>query len=165
LFNVVAAETAQIVHVALPTNSELALRIFVAAALGGLIGAERESGDQAAGLRTHISISVGACLFGLISAYGFQEFVTTRAATVYQVDVTRVASQIVIGVGFLGGGAILKDGNNVKGLTTAASIWVCAAVGLGCALGMYFLTITTTVVLLSVLVLLKGPRKWLRKKA
>lgn len=146
-----------------PSNAQFALRIGLAAALGGLVGLEREIRDRQAGLRTHISVSLGACLFGLISAYGYDAFVTHGAVN-YQFDPSRVAAQIVVGVGFLGGGAILHDGNRVRGLTTAASLWVCAAIGLGASLGAYFMTLFTTLVLLVVLVVLRGPRLWLRAR-
>jgi uncharacterized membrane protein YhiD involved in acid resistance len=87
-----------------------------------------------------------------------------RAQTNVQIDVTRVASNVVTGVGFLGGGAILKDGATVRGLTTAASLWVTAAVGLAVALGGYSLAAVTTIGLVFSLVLLRGPRGWLRRR-
>jgi putative Mg2+ transporter-C (MgtC) family protein len=98
---------------------ELLLRLLLAAVLGGAIGAERELNDQPAGLRTHMLLTIGACLFTLISAYGFG-----RGS-----DPSRLAAQIVTGIGFLGGGAIVRHGLTVKGVTTAASIWATASVG------------------------------------
>lgn len=144
-----------------PSQAELGGRILLAAVLGGLIGLEREIADHPAGLRTHISVALGAALFGIVSGYGFGEFDASRTTTNFQVDPTRVASNIVTGVGFLGGGAILKYGATVKGLTTAASLWVTAAIGLGCALGSYFATLVTTGALLIALVGLRGPRRWI----
>src|SRR2546423_7743177 len=118
-----------------PSNGQLILRILLASLVGGVIGLEREIAGHPAGLRTHISVALGASLFGVVSAFGFNHFDVPRNDTVFQVDVTRIASQIVVGVGFLGGGAILKEGVTVRGLTTAASLWVTAAIGLAVALG------------------------------
>ena len=145
----------------MPTELELAGRLGAALVLGGAIGLERELTGQVAGLRTHMSVALGAALFGIVSAYGWNEFDVVRAQTNVQVDVTRVASNIVTGVGFLGGGAILKDGATVRGLTTAASLWVTAAVGLAVALGGYSLA---AIALVFSLILLRGPRGWLRRR-
>jgi putative Mg2+ transporter-C (MgtC) family protein len=108
---------------------ELLARLLLAAVLGGAIGAERELNDQPAGLRTHMLLTIGACLFTLISAYGFG-----RGS-----DPSRIAAQIVTGIGFLGGGAIVRHGLTVKGVTTAASIWATASVGLAIGAGSYVL--------------------------
>jgi putative Mg2+ transporter-C (MgtC) family protein len=148
----------------MPTELELAGRLGAALVLGGAIGLERELTGQVAGLRTHMSVALGAALFGIVSAYGWNEFAQVRAQTNVQVDVTRVASNIVTGVGFLGGGAILKDGSSVRGLTTAASLWVTAAVGLAVALGGYSLAAVTTILLVFSLILLRGPRSWIRRR-
>ncbi len=107
---------------------ELALRVAVAAALGGLIGFERELGDQPAGFRTHILVSLGSALFTLVGAYGATPFLGGN--DVVRLDPTRVAAQIVTGIGFLGAGAILRHGFTVRGLTTAAALWVTAAIGM-----------------------------------
>jgi putative Mg2+ transporter-C (MgtC) family protein len=104
------------------------LRIFVAAALGGAIGLERELRERQAGLRTHLVVSVGAALFTLVSAYGFASFDG-------KVDPTRIAAQIVSGIGFLGAGAIIRQGLSVRGLTTAASLWLVAAIGMASGAG------------------------------
>jgi putative Mg2+ transporter-C (MgtC) family protein len=149
----------------LPTDMDLAVRIGLAVVLGAIIGLERELTGQSAGLRTHITISMGAALFAIGSAYSFGEFIQPRADTNYQVDVTRIASNIVTGVGFLGGGAIIKHGASVSGLTTAASIWVTAAVGLAVGLGNFFPAVVTTVMLAFVLTALRGPRRWLSQRA
>jgi putative Mg2+ transporter-C (MgtC) family protein len=148
----------------MPSELELAGRVVIALLLGGIIGFEREVTDQTAGLRTHISVALGATLFAIVSAYGFDAFNVPREDTVFQVDVTRVASNIVTGVGFLGGGAIVKYGASVKGLTTAASMWVTAAVGLAVGLGEYTLATVTTGALLLSLVGLRGPRRWLHRR-
>jgi putative Mg2+ transporter-C (MgtC) family protein len=145
------------------SDVDVALRIVVALLLGGLIGMEREVSNQPAGLRTHIAVALGAALFGIISVHGFDAYVQPRADSNYQVDVTRVASQVVVAVGFLGGGAILKHGGTVSGLTTAASLWVTCAVGLAAGVGsMVAATITTFALFLS-LVGLRAPRKWIRR--
>jgi len=144
----------------LPSRLELGGRILLAALLGGLVGLEREVNDHPAGLRTHVSVALGAVLFGIAGGYGFAGFDALRSETNFQVDPTRVASNIVTGVGFLGGGAILKYGATVRGLTTAASLWVTAAIGLGCALGSYFATLVTTGALLVALVGLRAPGRW-----
>ena len=148
----------------MPSELELAGRIGIALLLGGLIGLEREVTDQTAGLRTHISVCLGAALFAIVSAYAFDAFNVPREDTVFQVDVTRVASNIVTGVGFLGGGAIVKYGASVKGLTTAASMWVTAAVGLAVGLGEYTIATVTTGALLLSLVGLRAPRRWLHRR-
>jgi putative Mg2+ transporter-C (MgtC) family protein len=148
----------------IPSTLELCGRIGLAAALGGAVGFEREINDHPAGLRTHIAVAVGAALFGIVSAYAFTEFDTGRNGTTYQVDVTRVASQVVTGMGFLGGGAILKYGPNVKGLTTAASIWVTAAIGLAVAFGSYTIALVTTGVILLSLVVLRVPARYIEQR-
>jgi putative Mg2+ transporter-C (MgtC) family protein len=123
---------------------ELLGRLVIAAVLGGAIGAERELNDQAAGLRTHMLLTIGACLFTLISAYGFGGGIGT--------DPSRLAAQIVTGIGFLGGGAIVRQGLTVKGLTTAASIWATASVGVAIGAGSYVLGIGGTVLVVGTLV-------------
>jgi putative Mg2+ transporter-C (MgtC) family protein len=107
---------------------EVLLRLFVAAALGGAIGLERELRERQAGLRTHLVVSVGSALFTLVSAYGFSSFDG-------KVDPTRIAAQIVSGIGFLGAGAIIRQGLSVRGLTTAASLWLVAAIGMAAGAG------------------------------
>jgi putative Mg2+ transporter-C (MgtC) family protein len=108
--------------------AEVLLRIFVAAALGGAIGLERELRERQAGLRTHLVVSVGAALFTLVSAYGFTDWGV-------RVDPTRIAAQIVTGIGFLGAGAIIRQGLSVRGLTTAATLWLVAAIGMAAGAG------------------------------
>lgn len=136
-------------------QAEVALRIGVAALAGGAVGIERELRDRTAGLRTHMLVAVGACLFALVSAFGFDDLVAgTADASTIRHDPSRVASNIVTGVGFLGAGAILRSGLSVQGLTTAASLWVVAALGTAVALGMYFATgVTLGITLLSLVVL------------
>ena len=109
------------------------LRLVVAALLGGVIGLERELDEKAAGLRTHMLVSVGSALFTLVSAYGFREFPTH--GKVVSFDPSRIAAQIVTGIGFLGAGVIFRQGFTIRGLTTAASLWLVAAVGLASGAG------------------------------
>jgi putative Mg2+ transporter-C (MgtC) family protein len=148
----------------MPSDLELAARLIAALVLGGAIGFEREVTGQVAGLRTHMCVALGAALFAIVSAFGFDEFVRPRAETNVQIDVTRVASNIVTGIGFLGGGAIIKEGATVRGLTTAASLWVTAAVGAAVAMGEYFVAAICTLALVLSLTVLRGPRVWLRNR-
>ena len=143
---------------------ELVLRLVTAIALTGAIGMEREIAGQPAGLRTHITVGLGAALFGVISVHGFDAYVAGRNANNYQIDVSRVASQVVVGVGFLGAGAILKEGASIRGLTTAASLWASAAIGLAAGLGNYFAATATCVALVLSLILLRTPRRWVRRR-
>ena len=111
------------------------LRLAVAAALGGAIGLERELRERGAGLRTHLVVCVGSALFTLVSAYGFVGA---------NVDPTRIAAQIVSGIGFLGAGAIIRQGLSVRGLTTAATLWLVAAIGMASGAGYYSAAIIST---------------------
>jgi putative Mg2+ transporter-C (MgtC) family protein len=120
---------------------EALLRLALAGVLGGMIGLERELRLREAGLRTHLLVAIGAALFTIAGAYGFDNLRT---------DPTRVAAQIVTGIGFLGAGAIIRQGFAVRGLTTAATLWVVAAVGLAAGAGYYSgAVITTALVLLA----------------
>ena len=136
-------------------NGTVAIRILLAAGLGAAVGLERELRNQPAGLRTHMLVSVGACLFTLMSAVGFSTFVGSGAKPAANADVTRIASQVVVGIGFIGGGTILRHGGTVRGLTTAATLWVTAAIGLAIAGGFYFGGILTTAVAIFALEALK----------
>jgi putative Mg2+ transporter-C (MgtC) family protein len=146
------------------SNLDVTLRVLAALLLGGVIGLEREVSHQPAGLRTHIGVALGAALFGIISIHGFDAYAADRNSNNYQIDVTRVASQVVVGIGFLGGGTIIKQGANIRGLTTAASLWVTAAVGLASGLGILFAATITTFALLLSLVGLRVPRERIRAR-
>ena len=131
---------------------EIALRLLLTVVLCGAIGFEREVRDQPAGFRTHILLGLGAALFTLVSAYGFEPF--TRAALGsggLQFDPTRIAAQIVAGVGFLGAGAIIRQGRDVRGLTTAASLWAVSAIGMATGAGYLFGAAAATVLAMATL--------------
>ena len=131
--------------VAVPTLHwpHVLLRLTVAAVLGGAIGFERELRERQAGLRTHLLVSVGSALFTLVSAYGFHEFLVNGGGLV-RTDPTRIAAQVVTGVGFLGAGAIIRQGLSVKGLTTAATLWLSAAIGMAAGAGYYSAALFST---------------------
>jgi len=119
------------------------LRLSVAAVLGGAIGMERELRERQAGLRTHLVVCVGSALFTLVSAYGFREFLV-HGGSVVRADPTRIAAQIVSGIGFLGAGAIIRQGLSVRGLTTAATLWLVAAIGMASGAGYYSAALIAT---------------------
>jgi putative Mg2+ transporter-C (MgtC) family protein len=131
----------------LPLQLDLALRLIVGAALGLAIGYEREIHGHPAGLRTHMLVAVGSALFTVLSAYGFSD-VAGAVSNTAPIDPTRIAAQIVSGIGFLGAGAILKDGIVIRGLTTAASLWATSAVGMAAGAGEYLIAVvaTTTII-------------------
>jgi putative Mg2+ transporter-C (MgtC) family protein len=133
----------------LPTLNwdELLLRLALAAVLGGLIGLERELREREAGLRTHLLVGLGSALFTIAGAYGFHDFLAS-GENVVRADPTRIAAQIVTGIGFLGAGAIIRQGLSVRGLTTAATLWVVAAVGLAAGAGYYSAAVITTALVL-----------------
>ena len=120
---------------------------MLAAVLGGAIGLERELREREAGLRTHLLVSVGAALFTLVSAYGFSDF-RYGLETGITLDPTRIAAQIVTGIGFLGAGAIIRQGLSVRGLTTAATLWAVAAIGLATGAGYYSAAVIATAVVI-----------------
>jgi putative Mg2+ transporter-C (MgtC) family protein len=127
--------------------AEVLLRVVLAGALGGAVGAERELREREAGLRTHMLVAVGAALFTIVSAYAWSDFSFSQRGGI-TFDPTRIAAQIVTGIGFLGAGAIIRQGLSVRGLTTAASLWVVAAIGMASGAGYYSAAVITTVVVL-----------------
>jgi putative Mg2+ transporter-C (MgtC) family protein len=133
---------AGVIDVALQVD--LSLRLLVAALLGLAIGFEREIHGHPAGLRTHMLVALGSGLFTVLSIHGFLGEGTGTAP----VDPTRIAAQIVSGIGFLGAGAILKDGIVIRGLTTAASLWATSAVGMAAGAGEYVISVVAAVVIL-----------------
>lgn len=133
------------------TSMELVLRLLVAAALGALVGYERETRKKSAGFRTNMLVSVGSCLFTIISIYSFGS------------DPARIAAGIVTGIGFLGAGSIIVGGKHVRGLTTAATLWVVAGIGLAVGVGEYILATVTAVLIFSIL-LMKSAEKVMHGK-
>jgi putative Mg2+ transporter-C (MgtC) family protein len=126
----------------------LILRLLIAAVLGSVIGMEREKKAWAPGLRTHMLVSVGACLFMIVSAFGFADILGTKNVIL---DPSRIAAQVVSGIGFLGAGSILLRGEVVRGLTTAASLWSVAAIGLAVGGGLYVEAVAATLVIVIIL--------------
>ena len=118
---------------------EQVLRLVMAVMLGAVVGVERELKDKPAGLRTHMLVSLGSCLFTIVSVYDFQ------------MDPARIAAGIVAGIGFIGAGTILAEKDRVIGLTTASSLWVTAAIGLAIGVGNYILSLATTALVVSIL--------------
>ncbi|THD59883.1 MgtC/SapB family protein [Phenylobacterium sp.] len=136
----------------MPPDVDFVVRLAVAAVLGSLIGLDRERLQWAAGLRTHMLVCVGACLAMIVSAYGFNDVLVTQRIVL---DPSRVAAQVVSGVGFLGAGSIILRNEVVKGLTTAASLWTVAAIGLAVGCGLYAPAVAGTVIVLIILAGLK----------
>ena len=130
------------------SNVEILLRLAAAAALGSMVGCERERLLWAAGIRTHMLVCVGSCLIMIVSAYGFAGVLDQQHTVL---DPSRVAAQVVSGIGFLGAGSILARGEIIKGLTTAASIWTVAAIGLAIGGGLYFAGVASTILILIIL--------------
>lgn len=129
----------------------LIIRVLSALLLGFAIGLEREMTNKYAGLRTNILVCIGACIFTIISIYGFPE-VSVTGNELGTRDTARVAAQVVTGIGFIGAGTVFRHGATVFGLTTAATLWVSAAIGMACGAGMYTLAIISTVFSIIVLV-------------
>ncbi len=129
---------------------EIAIRLVLAVLLGGLVGFERETHNRPAGFRTHILVCVGSALIMMLSAYGFTEM----SGGNIEVDPSRIAAQVVTGIGFLGAGTILQHRGSIRGLTTAASIWVVSGIGLAVGIGFYFGAVMATFVALISLLLL-----------
>jgi putative Mg2+ transporter-C (MgtC) family protein len=135
---------------------ELIIRLLVSVLLGGIIGLEREKSHKPAGLRTHIFVCMGACLFTIASFY------LLPTDIIGSFDATRIAAGVVAGISFIGAGSIIALRGDVKGLTTAASLWVIAAIGLIVGLGNYILPIITTVIAYVILRLDRVEKKWMR---
>lgn len=131
---------------------EIALRLFTATALAGLVGLDREHRRSAAGLRTHALVGMSSCLLMIVSAFGFADILGTPGVGL---DPSRIAAQIVTGIGFLGAGTIIAHGDSVRGLTTAASIWSVAALGVAVGGGMYRAAILGTALALILLLVMR----------
>lgn len=135
---------------------EIFIRILSALLLGFVIGLEREMTNKYAGLRTNILVCLGACIFTIISIYGFPTFADGDNVIVSQAtgvrDTARIAAQVVTGIGFIGGGTVLRHGATVFGLTTAATLWIAASIGMACGAGMYVVAMVGTFVAILTLV-------------
>lgn len=141
---------------------EVALRLVLAVVFGGIIGLEREKRNRAAGFRTNILVCLGSALIMLLSMYGFSAF---REEPSVRLDPARLAAQVVSGIGFLGAGVILFNGFSITGLTTAATLWVVAAIGLAVGAGFYYpATFATLLVLFSLLILNKIEKNWIQAR-
>lgn len=136
------------------------IRLSLALILGTLIGIERERGERAAGLRTHALVALGSCLIMIVSAFGFADILGTQNVIL---DPSRIAAQVISGIGFLGAGTILLRKEIIKGLTTAASIWVVAAIGLACGAGLLVEALITTGFTIIVLTLFRSLRHRLHR--
>jgi putative Mg2+ transporter-C (MgtC) family protein len=139
---------------------EVVIRLVLAVVVGGLIGYERESKNRPAGFRTHILVCLGAAITSMIQLYSIQDTVNIilrhpELQNAIKADIGRLGAQVITGVGFLGAGTIMHEKGSVKGLTTAASIWTVACIGLAVGLGYYTLTILSTICVFIVLVFLK----------
>jgi putative Mg2+ transporter-C (MgtC) family protein len=130
------------------SDPDMLIRLVSAALLGSIIGLERERILWAAGIRTHMLVCVGSCLIMIVSQYGFANVLTEKNVVL---DPSRIAAQVVSGIGFLGAGSILARGEIVKGLTTAASIWTVAAIGLAVGGGLYLAAGSSTIIILIIL--------------
>ena len=126
-------------------TTEYILRIFIAGLLGGAIGLEREYRAKEAGLRTHFLVGLGSGLFMVLSAHGFDDVVLNEAI---RHDVSRIAAQVVSGIGFIGAGCIIFQKHAVRGLTTAAGLWVAAAIGMAAGAGMYAVAVAATLMVI-----------------
>lgn len=141
----------------------VAVRLVIAALLGGIIGLEREVHGRPAGFRTHLLVSLGSCLFVVTSIYFYQKFGNLSGSGAIGVDPGRVAAQVVTGIGFLGAGAIIREKASIRGLTTAACLWVAAAVGIAVGVEMYATSILVTSLAVLNLVFLKKLENRLKK--
>jgi len=135
--------------------NNMIMRLFLAVVCGAIVGLEREIHDKSAGLRTHILVCIGSCMFGLL---GLELTVDYP-----QADILRLAQGLLIGVGFLGAGVIMREGASVKGLTTAAGIWVMGAIGLAIGVGKYYIALVGTFFIFLVIGLFGRVEKMVKK--
>ncbi|RMI19587.1 MAG: MgtC/SapB family protein [Calditrichaeota bacterium] len=145
------------------TAMGLVFRLLAAAFLGGLIGLERDIHGRAAGLRTHLLVGMGAALFTIISEMVAQVSIAAPGGAIARSDPGRIAAQVVTGIGFLGAGVILKEGLNIRGLTTAACLWLVAAIGMACGAALYTYALSATGIGLFALIVLNRLEKSYRK--
>jgi putative Mg2+ transporter-C (MgtC) family protein len=141
----------------------MVIRLLLASLLGAIIGLERELHGRPAGFRTHLLVSLGSCLFVITSIEFYRIFGNFSGSGPVGVDPARVAAQVVAGIGFLGAGAIIREKASVRGLTTAACLWVAAAIGIACGVGLFSIASVVTVIALASLLLLKKIEEKLHK--
>ncbi|MFQ7147447.1 MAG: MgtC/SapB family protein [Clostridium sp.] len=144
----------------LETQLEFLVRILLAGICGGIIGYERKSRNKEAGIRTHLIVASGAALIMIVSKYGFSDILGDKGIAL---DPSRIAAQIVTGVGFLGAGMIFMRKNTISGLTTAAGIWATSAIGMAIGSGLYLLGIATAVLIVLVQIILHQNHRWLKE--
>ena len=137
---------------------EIALRMGIAVLLGGLIGFEREIKDRSAGLRTHMMVSLAAASFTLLSAELISD--SSDLGGVFRIDTLRLLEAVITGIAFLGAGAIIRAGRDVRGLTTGAGLWMAGAIGISCGGGYYAIAAMATVLALIVLYLMQSLKRW-----
>jgi putative Mg2+ transporter-C (MgtC) family protein len=127
--------TIHIIYIEMLSDFELVFRIILAVALGSIIGFEREREDKPAGLRTHILVSLGSAQFTILSFYAFPGS-----------DPARIAAYVVVGIGFIGAGTIIRSSDRIIGVTTAASLWVVSSIGMACGIGFYLAAVIVTII-------------------
>ena len=141
----------EILNLFVIADSDILVRIIFSIVLGSIIGLERELTNKSAGLRTQIMVCLGSCLFTILSIYGF-----STAVTLYPLgDPSRVAAQIITGIGFIGAGTVLRQGLTVTGLTTASTLWIVAAIGMACGCGKISIAVVSTILAVAILVLIR----------
>ena len=141
----------------------VAVKLFLASLAGGLIGLEREKHGRPAGLRTHLLVSMASCLMMIVSEAFFLKYGEIPGTSVVRLDPGRVAAQIIAGIGFIGAGVILKDGLSVRGLTTAACLWLAAGGGMGFGMGAYFPSVVAAIIGIFSLIFLKRLEPLIKK--
>lgn len=146
-----------------PTSFTIMFKLLLAACCGALIGMEREKHGRPAGLRTHLLVALASCLMMIISESFYLKYGEVSGTSRLQIDPSRIAAQIVAGIGFIGAGVILKDGMTVRGLTTAACLWLAAAIGMGFGMGIYLPTIISVLIGISSLIFLKRLEPYINK--
>ena len=146
-----------------PLSFTIIIKLLLAALCGALIGMEREKHGRPAGLRTHLIVALASCLMMIISESVYLKYGQVPGTSILRIDPSRIAAQIVAGIGFIGAGVILKDGLTVRGLTTAACLWLAAAIGMGFGMGIYLPTIVSTLIAISALIFLKRLEPYINK--
>ncbi|HAA89889.1 MAG: Transporter MgtC/SapB family [Thermoanaerobacterales bacterium 50_218] len=124
---------------------EIALRMVISLLVGTIVGYERSKQQKPAGVRTYSLVCIGSTLFMIVSAYGIPHLAGVVGGADYRIDPGRIAAQIVTGIGFLGAGVIWKEGGNIRGLTTAANLWITAGLGMAIGVGLYFLVFVSVI--------------------